>query len=481
MFGGVDRRVDDGREHMVKLEIIHDILRWSRGCACHASVHICSHLFTSVHICSHLFTSVHICSHLFTSVHICSHLFTSVHICSHLFTSVHICSHLFTSVHICSHLFTSVHICSHLFTSVHICSHLSTSVHICSHLFTSVHICSHLFTSVHICSHLFTSVHICSHLFTSVHICPHLFTSVHICPHLSTSVHICPHLFTYHQLTHPARIVLYLVTAPGRNLNSPSDSLPLRLKLDRSVRDFNLNCYFDHSHGNNTSTKKPSRQDHSNWIVPFSNVGTFTYLGGIDNNDKLPWLVWNREGGPKRRFFKGCLRSVRFSGGSFMLKPPTAQSMSEQISSQRAFSASRGTEDLTTQGNTRAYAGGFESPFGRSQRRNAAYQAQYYDRFGDYEKPLELIKLARDQKLHKVLMGCNMPPELCVNSPCQNGGSCISGLGGVGLRVDKKNRESQSNAGNFASTDVLYKVCDCSSTGYTGLYCDSGGLVWIFW
>lgn len=295
-----------------------------------------------------------------------------------------------------------------------------------------------------------------------------------------------------------------------------------RLKLDKITRDYNLNCYMDEDNNNNknnqdkninnkannTTTNINNNHLPSNWVMPFSHVGTFTYLGGVDNTDKLSWLVWNRENDQENQFFRGCIRSVRFSGGSFQLK--RNQSHSPALNKAAVNLPPRLNDDENIQNNhgghegNDKYADNFdfdaysdqiinETPY--KPPRKPVYQAEYYDDFGDYEKPLDLIKLARDQNLKEMLMGCIMSPELCVNSPCQNEGVCINGMGSGGMQIKSRgfnniggvsnskkinNNDNKNGAFNGALfQEMIYKICDCSSTAYTGLYCDSGCLEFI--
>ena len=106
-----------------------------------------------------------------------------------------------------------------------------------------------------------------------------------------------------------------------------------------------------------------------------------------------------------------------------------------------------------------------------------SYLGQYYDDFGDYEKPLDLIKMARDQGLKEALLGCIIPPELCVNSPCENEGVCLSGMGGEGMKVESGYKGKKSSGKVY--TEYIYKICDCSGTQYSGLYCDSSKLQFL--
>ena len=113
---------------------------------------------------------------------------------------------------------------------------------------------------------------------------------------------------------------------------------------------------------------------------PFYHMGTFTYLGGVDNLERLPWHVWNRE--RKEQFFVGCVWNVRFTGG-------TASLQRKQEHGQR-----------TPRPHSKEY---------------------YYDRDGDYESVLNLPQLALEQGAETVLKGCKLRPSECLHQPCQRG------------------------------------------------------------
>ncbi|ESN91126.1 hypothetical protein HELRODRAFT_182201 [Helobdella robusta] len=238
----------------------------------------------------------------------------------------------------------------------------------------------------------------------------------------------------------------------------------MRLTLDNSSRSYTL-------------LKK---------LNPFHHLGTFTYLGGVDNINRLPWHVWNREAiDNKFPFFHGCIWGVRLSGGKKTPKfnvttPPMIQmahhsttndeqnEYSSGISSQ--YDAIQDDEDyeMKRDDDTLQHEQNFSKNkkssneienvsknaivtnvnnigSSRSSSDTGSKSDNLYDEVGDFELPIDLYRLAINQGLTKALNGCEIVPSRCVHNKC-NAGKCLD-------RTE-----------DFE--------CDCSKTSYSGSRCE---------
>lgn len=86
---------------------------------------------------------------------------------------------------------------------------------------------------------------------------------------------------------------------PGRTFN---DGLPHHLRVDRVERSLRLTI---------------DKEERAQTIVSGQNtlnLGTFLFLGAVDNPNRLPWTLWTR----RSKFFTGCIWGMKVNDGDVL-------------------------------------------------------------------------------------------------------------------------------------------------------------------